>query len=341
MKIIQVGHNQLRRLGEARVRNEHKFHYGFVRNNHDTFHYSDRDMSAFYAPLGIRPIGRKIVNKKLIEGCEKFRPDLLMIGHCDAIENNTLIQIREKLPTIRIAYRNFDALYLPKTIHRIKHRRDYVDHIFLSIAGEQIEKFTTNKTKVSYIPNPVDRAIEIHDNSRKKRFARDLLFCGNGKEKDSRIVLVKQLKNDLKNIHFETYGAVGKPAVWGAAYDDVLAGTKMALNLNRQEGEYLSSSTRLAQLMGNGILTFINKKNGLQKFLAGRAVFFKDYDDLVTKIVDYQNDDAMRREVAAKGRVFYHENFSSEKVTQYVVEMTMDLKLSSDYIWHEVNSHNC
>ncbi len=340
MKIIQVGHNQLRRLGEARVRNEHKFHYGFVRNNHDTFHYSDRDMSAFYAPLGIRPIGRKIVNKKLIEGCDKFRPDLLMIGHCDAIENKTIFQIKKKLPSVRVAYRNFDALYLTKTVKRIKHRQDCVDHIFLSIAGEQIKQFATNKTKVSYIPNPVDRAIEIYDNSANECFSRDLLFCGNGKETDPRIVLVKRLKNDLKNIRFETYGAVGKPAVWGAAYDDVLAGTKMALNLNRQEGEYLSSSTRLAQLMGNGILTFINEKNGLQKFLDGKAVFFKDYDDLVTKIVDYQNDDAMRRRVAAKGRVFYHDKFSSEKVTQYVVEMTMELKLSSDYIWHEVNSHN-
>lgn len=335
MRILQVGHNQLRRLGEARVRNEHKFHYGFVRNNHDTFHFSDRDMSAFYAPLGIRPIGRKIVNRKLIEGCEKFRPDLLMIGHCDAIENKTLLEIKNILPSIRIAYRNFDALYLPRTVQRLRHRQNSVDHIFLSIAGDQIKQFVTQKTGVSYIPNPVDRAIEIHDNSNKDTFDRDLLFCGNGKAKDPRIVLVQQLKNELKNLRFDTFGAVGRSAVWGMAYDDILSSTKMALNLNRKEGEYLSSSTRLAQLLGNGILTFINEQNGLQKFLDGKAVFFKDSEELKRKIMIYHNDDARRKEVAAKGRAFYHQYISSELVTQYVVEITLGLTLSNDYIWHD------
>ena len=336
MRIIQVGHNQLRRLGEARVRNEHKFHYGFIRNYHDTFHFSDRDMSAFYAPLGIRPIGRKIVNRKLIEGCEKFKPDLLMIGHCDAIENKTLLEIRNLLPSIRIAYRNFDALYLPKTVKRVQQRQNIVDHIFLSIAGEQIKQFNTSKTRVSYIPNPVDRAIETHDNSMKDAFDRDLLFCGNGKPTDPRIVFVSQLKSKLNSLRFETFGAIGHSAVWGMAYDDVLSGTKMALNLNRQEGEYLSSSTRLAQLIGNGILTFINEKNGLQRFLSSGAVFFKDAEDLEKKIMIYYHDDAQRKKVAAQGRTFYHQNFSSELVTQYVVEMTLDMKLSHDYIWHNV-----
>lgn len=339
MRIIQVGHYQLRRLGETRVRNEQKFYYGFVRNRHDTFHYSDRDLSAFYSPLGIRPIGRRIVNRKLIEGCAKFKPDLLMIGHCDAIENKTLLEIRRIIPSVRIAYRNFDALYLPRTSKRIEQRQNVVDHIFLSIAGEQIKKFVTPKTNVSYVPNPVDCAIETHDNSVKDLFARDLLFCGNGKPEDPRITFISKLKKELTGLKFETYGAVGHSAVWGMAYDKVLSETKMALNLNRLEGEYLSSSTRLAQLIGNGILTFINEKNGLQRFLEGKAVFFHDIDDLKEKIIIFQNEDQKRKKIAAKGRDFYHRHFSSELVTQYVVERTLGMTLSHDYLWHDVNKY--
>jgi len=189
---------------------------------------------------------------------------------------------------------------------------------------------------VSYIPNPVDCAIETHDNSVKDSFDRDLLFCGNGKRTDSRIKLVTQLKQELNEIRFDTYGAIGSPAVWGSVYDDVLSTTKMALNLNRKEGEYLSSSTRLAQLIGNGILTFINERNGLDRFLKDKAVFFKDYEELKRKMKLFQEDDTKRKDVAARGRAFYHQEFSSELVTQYVVEMTLEMNLSHEYIWHDV-----
>ncbi|THB76951.1 MAG: glycosyltransferase family 1 protein [Desulfobulbaceae bacterium] len=334
MKIIQIGHYQLRRIGEARVRNEHKFHYGFIRNGHDTLHVSDRDLRVFYSPLGIRYFGRKRLNRKLIEGCEKFKPDMLMVAHCDNIENSTLLEIRRLLPSIRIAYRNFDALYMPKTLPKIHQRQNVVDHIFLSLAGEQIKQFETPKTRVSYIPNPVDRAIESMDNSEKTTFDRDLLFCGNGSAGDPRFELVTQVKKRVPHIVFETYGALGRPAVWGTQYDAVLAGTKMGLSLNRKEGEYLSSSTRLAQLMGNGILTFINEKTGLQEMLEGKAVFFRDQDDLVQKISAYHEDDALRIKVSGAGRKYYHQEFSSEKVTQYVVESTLGLPLSQEYVWH-------
>ena len=343
MKIIQIGHYQLRRIGEARVRNEHKFHYGFIRNGHDTLHVSDRDLSAFYSPLGIRKLGNKRLNRKLIEGCERFQPDMLMIGHCDSIENKTLLEIKHLLPSVKMAYRNFDALYLPRTSERIIARQNIVDHIFVSIAGKQIEQYATAKTKISFIPNPVDRAIESMDNSQKVHFDRDLLFCGNGKPADPRFEIVQYVKEQLPRIQFDTYGAIGNPAVWGTAYEKVLAGTKMALNLNRTEGEYLSSSTRLAQLIGNGILTFVNEKNGLQLFLKDRAVFFKDQEDLVKKIQQINDDDDLRIAISSAGRVFYHEHFSSEKITQYVVESTLELPFSQDYIWHDgmtASSHN-
>jgi len=335
MKIIQIGHYQLRRIGEARVRNEHKFYYGFIRNGHDTLHVSDRDMVAFYSPLGIRKLGRKRFNKKLIEGCERFQPDMLMIGHCDSIDNKTLLEIRQLLPSIKMAYRNFDALYMPRTSERIIERQNVVDHIFVSIAGKQIEQYATAKTRIAYIPNPVDSAIESMNNSQKDHFERDLLFCGNGSSTDPRFTMVQHIKEQLPHVKFDTYGAVGNPAVWGTTYERVLRGTKMALSLNRREGEYLSSSTRLAQLIGNGVLTFVNEQNGLQIFLKDKAVFFKDEDDLIKKIQRFNQDDDLRKSISGAGREFYHRHFSSEKITQYVVECTLERSFSQEYIWHD------
>ena len=110
----------------------------------------------------------------------------------------------------------------------------------------------------------------------------------------------------------------------------------MGLNLNRQEGDYLYSSDRIAQLMGNGILAFINRANGLSELLGeSRAIYYKDNEELVSKIREIQQDDTARKSIAAEGRRFYHEHFSSEKVAEYIVSKTMNEQPDLDFIWPE------
>jgi glycosyltransferase involved in cell wall biosynthesis len=331
-----VGNAQKRRFGELRVSTEYKLWNGLIRNNHNVLHYSDRDMAAFLAPFHLRDLGKRASNRKLIQTADNFKPDLIILGHCDIIKNETLEEIRKLLPEVRIAYRNVDPLFVPKNVEAIQKRTEIADTIFITTAGTQLEQFKGKRSSLHYMPNPTDPAIETRDNSQREDLPIDLLFCGNSNEHSDRQKSVESLANSLKGdrMKFHTAGYFGLPNVWGRDYDNLIAQSKMGLNLNRQEGDYLYSSARLAQLMGNGILAFIHRAGNMQELIGeDRAVLFESNEELAKKVRHYNNDDAARREVASKGREFYREHFSSDLIAQYIVDVTMGSSHRNTHIW--------
>ena len=60
----------------------------------------------------------------------------------------------------------------------------------------------------------------------------------------------------------------------------------MAINLSQGSSSKYYSSDRIAQLMGNGILTFIDKKTKLNYFFKNNeAIFYNSIRDLSKKII--------------------------------------------------------
>ena len=336
MRILQVGYAQTRRWGKARVSTEHKLHSGLVRNHHNVLHFSDRDVASFLAPFGWRDLGKGKANRKLVEVADNFRPDMILLGHCDIIRNETLEEIRKLLPDIRIAYRNVDPLFVPHNVDAIIQRIHTVDAIFVTTAGSGLDAFKGQRASIHYMPNPTDLAVESLQNGDCESLPYDLFFCGNSNEHTTRKDTVVALKErcDASNVLFKTFGYFGQPNVWGRDYDEVLAQSKMGLNLNRQEGDFLYSSARLAQLMGNGIVPMIHRDGQMEVLLGQeRAVYFSDVDELMKRIVELKADDAQRQSMAREGQRFYREHFCSERVAQYLVERTMGSDFSHDYIW--------
>lgn len=336
MKILQVGYAQTRRWGKPRVSTEHKLYNGLVRNFHNTLHFSDRDVAAFLAPFNWRDLGKGKSNRKLIEVADNFHPEMILLGHCDIIRNRTLEEIRRLLPDVKIAYRNVDPLFVPHNVEAIHRRKKVVDSIFITTAGEGLDQFRGERASIHYIPNPTDLAYENLNNAQCDDLPFDLFFCGNSNEHTERKKTIENLHEKLSksDIVFKTYGYFGEPNVWGRDYDAVLAQSKMGLNLNRQEGDYLYSSARLAQLMGNGILPLIHRASRMEDLIGKEhAIFFDDVEELHRKINELAEDDSQRKEIAQRGQRFYRENFSSEKVAQYIVERTMNRDFSHDYLW--------
>ena len=337
MRILHIDNIMIRRYGNTKVATGRKLFNGLIRNNHKVLEFSDRDIAHFEAPFNIKPLGFRRANSRLVEACENFCPDLMLLGHCDIIRNETLLDIKRLLPQIKIAYRNVDPLWDPPVLEKIRYRLPVADAIFVTTGGDHLKQFLTGKNIVSYMPNPTDPCVEDQDNASKSVFDRDLLFCGVGNKTDDRYPFVGKLHDTLDGeLKFDSFGMHGHPAIWGKAYDDVLAGSKMGLNLNRFEGWHLYSSARISQLMGNGILTFLDDRNNLQRFFGDEsAVYFSDFDDLVKKVRRFQADDDMRRQIAASGQSFYREHFSGQRVAQYIIETTMGLPCTYDYIWRD------
>jgi len=335
MRVLHIAYQQLRRYGKTRVSWAQKLTHGLIKNDHFVQGFSDRDVAAFEAPFGWRDLGKGKANKRLLETVESFDPDLVIAGHCDIVTNDTLETIRNICPDVAIAHCNNDPLFVPENVEKIKHRAKVVDAVFVSTGRRELSIFEGSRARVYHMPNPVDPAVENLDNSVNENLDIDLLFCSNSDDFTKRLEMVKSLKDSLNDeMNFKTYGSFGDAPVWGRDYDRALSETKMGLNLNRQEGHYWYSSARMAQLAGNGILQFTHSSPRFDTLLPDESVvYFDDTDDLRNKIRDFHNDDSKRREWASRARDFFHLHMNNKLYAQYILESTMLLPHSNEYVW--------
>ena len=335
-RLLLVDNLMIRRYGNLRMGPGRKLMCGAIRNDWRICEFSDRDMARLLAPLGIRSLGGVIANRKLLLTAKNFRPDIMLLGHCDYVTNETLAAIRAAVPGIRIAHFNVDPLWQPRTRAQMSDRMESCDALFATTAGDVLKTWTTGRNVVAYMPNPSDPSMENQDNGAKTDFARDLFFAGNPREGDPRWDLLRELLPKIEGkLRVEIFGA-DRPSIWGADYEDVLATSKMSLNLNRREGDLWYSSDRIAHLMGFGILTFQSSKNGMQRFFTDReTVWFDEAADLAEKILLYQADDAARAAVASAGRAKYHALFNGARVLRFMVETMLGEPYSEPYEWAE------
>lgn len=345
LRILLVDNLMIRRYGNLRMGPGRKLMCGAIRNNWRLCEYSDRDMARLLAPLGIRAWGGAIANRKLVKCAVNFRPDVMLLGHCDYITNETLFAIRKALPHIRIAHFNVDPIWQANTRAQIAERMESCDGVFVTTAGAELKTWLTGRNFMAYMPNPSDPSMEHGDNSRKLDFARDLFFAGNPREGDPRWELLARLLPEIQDkLRIELFGS-GKnsdfpfklsPSIWGARYEEVLSTSKMSLNLNRKEGDKWYSSDRIAHLMGYGILTFQSDKNQMERFFTPEeTVYFSEVGDLAEKIRYYHAHDEERRRIAAAGRAKYHRIFSGERTLKFMVETLFGKKYSEAYEWAE------
>ena len=76
----------------------------------------------------------------------------------------------------------------------------------------------------------------------------------------------------------------------------------MGLNFSRGKPIKYYSSDRIAQLMGNGLLTLIDEKVCYRDFFKNELVTYKNYNDLIYKIKKYLKDEKARKLIAKNGK---------------------------------------
>ena len=94
----------------------------------------------------------------------------------------------------------------------------------------------------------------------------------------------------------------------------------MGLNLSRGKPTKYYSSNRIASLMGNGLLTFIDKKTQIDDFFSkNELIFYEDLNDLADKIKFYKKNDKLRQKISARGRKKYFSLFNEIKTCKNII----------------------
>ena len=95
LKIIHITNFNHRYFGRLQYNTGIRFNNGLIKNGHNVLSLSDRDLIS-YTKSFRDPTGEKYLNKLLVKTIDNFKPDLLLMGHADRINNETLNYAKSK-----------------------------------------------------------------------------------------------------------------------------------------------------------------------------------------------------------------------------------------------------
>ncbi|MDK9706541.1 MAG: glycosyltransferase [Desulforhopalus sp.] len=335
MRILHVANFNLRKYGADLYATDRKISAGLIGNGHFVYDFSYRDVCRNESIFRTTRLGKGQVNRKLLKACATIAPHLLLLGHSELIEAATLAEIKRRHPSMKIGLWYVDALFhRDKTTHLFE-RLAHIDVVFATTGGEYLREYATATTTAAFIPNIIDPAVEVHKAFLVTDYDYDFIFCGRDENDQERQDFMTTLNREAsKTLRCAFRGCLGNPPVTGAAYLDFIGRSKMALNISRRNDVAMYSSDRLAQLTGNGLLTFCPRVPGMERlFRDDQIVYFDTLDDLLEKIVYYHNHDGECRTIAERGWQRAHRSFNGARVCRYMLELLFDTPFSANYEW--------
>jgi glycosyltransferase involved in cell wall biosynthesis len=316
-----------------------KFTNGFIRNNHDVLEISDRDFLKNKRTL-LSPISNKThFQNHLIDVFKNYNPDLFFFGHTKNINISTIKELKSNNKNLIISHWNEDPLmpglkFSKKNIENIKPYVEIVDHNFITSHLSVLRNQFKN-CKFYFFFVPVDRNIECF-NVYNLPAKNDIFYAmshgvnrGILKEgfEDNRIKFLEKLVKKIPLIKHDFRGFQNKQPIWGNDFNNALINSKMGLNLSRGIPTKYYTSNRIASILGNGLLTFIDKKTELNDFFSNKEViFYNNIDDLASKIKYYSKNDTLRKKIAKKGKDKYFKLFNEKKIAKYIVDISLGHK---------------
>jgi len=317
-----------------------KFTNGFIRNNHDVLEISDRDFLKNNKSFNLFQ-NRKNFQKYLLDSFKNYNPDLFFFGHTKNIDLSTIDEFKSYNKNLIISQWNEDPVmpslnYSKQNISNINLYSNFVDHNFITTHPSLI-KNKVNSKNFHFFFVPVDKNIECFDvfNMKPKN---DLFYAMShgvnravlkaGTE-DTRVEFLDKLVKKIPNIKYDFYGFSNKQPIWGNDFNNQLINSKMGLNLSRGKPTKYYSSNRIASIMGNGLLTFVDEKVQMNDFFTkNEIIFYKNINDLAEKIKFYSINDKLRGKIAKNGKEKYFKLFNETKITKYFVDISIGNKTS-------------
>jgi hypothetical protein len=322
---------------------------GFIRNGHDVYFFSPKDVARSSTIFRSSRIGQKYSNASFLETVRVYQPDMVVFIHSVHITNESLAEARRIRPGIRIAQICVDPLFRTKNQSVLDRRADFVDATFITTAGEALARYSRPQGRVSFVPNWIDPAIEGGRAFERSDQTHDVFFAARvhvGEYAgDPRLTFPLALEA-VEEVSVDYYGINGRPPLQGALFYERMADSRMGLNLNGDRDgslsnpaepvlRYLYNSDRVAQVMGSGLLAISTRANRLfELFPEGEEMVFADTKEELLEVVSrYKVDDLARQRIAEAGWRKSHQEFSVDRITRYIEEVSFERPLSHAYQW--------
>jgi glycosyltransferase involved in cell wall biosynthesis len=316
-----------------------KLSNGFIRNGHDVIDFD-------YRMLPKKLFRKSNIDEQVLEISSNYRPDLILFGHNNSLNRSTLEILKKNYECkFSIWYEDHvmkgDPNY-KKNLDLLEKNNDLIDEYFITTSPDII-KTKIPKSKLNYLPIPVDANIEEYDFSEIEK-NNDLFFAlshgvNYGKLKDNtfdkRSIFVKKIiKQSNNEIKFNIFGLYNEQPKWNYDFNNVLKLSKTALNLSRGGPSKYCSSNRIASLMGNGVLPLIDEKVNYQDFFDNDEILtYKNEKDLVSKLIMIKEDKKKLIKRSKNAKKSYFAYFENTIVADSIIHKIFNTKKNFRYIW--------
>ncbi|WP_374664685.1 glycosyltransferase [Acinetobacter sp.] len=333
MKILHIANFGFNKQGAHFYCTDRKISAGLTENGHFVYDFSFRDMARMGTIFKTKKLGANWANKEVLKVVDNLEPDLVLVGHSDLMSPNVLKEIKQRYPQTKIAFWYVDWLCEEPKSSFIYDFLPYADAIFCTTGGELLKQYKTDNKKVAYIPNMVNSAVESLRQFEKDNYANELVFLGTIEKNSLREKFIFDTAQNL-GIKMKCFGTFENNSVYGSEYIKVLSQSRMGLNYSRRNDIELYSSDRIAQLTGNGLLTFCpNIPNFNLLYTDDELVYFENAQDLLEKFKVYSEDINLSRSVAKKGWEKTHRAYNCKRVTKFMLETIYGDTCSEKYEW--------
>ncbi|MDA9753165.1 glycosyltransferase [Candidatus Pelagibacter sp.] len=343
LKIMHITNFNERFNGRLHYNTGRRLNNGFIRNGHNVLTISDRDI--LHNNKSLKDFkGQIALDNKILDSFNNFKPDLVVLGHADRVNEETLIKMKNFNNNLKITQWFLDPLSKYGPDHENNKKRilkniEILDSSFLTTDPNSLS-FKINNSY--FMPNPCDEAFETLSNY-EKDCNYDVFFAMShgvhrgglkvGKNDDREVFINKLIKLN-KKLTFDVYGMNNVQPIWAENFINKISNSYMGLNLSRGKPIKYYSSDRLVQIMGNGLLTFVDERTQLNDFFdKDEMIFYKDMTDLSYKLNKFKKDKNKGRKIAKKGKKKYFRYFNSNIVSDYIISKTLDIKSKFKFIW--------
>lgn len=300
---------------------------GLIRNGHFVYNFSYRDVAREEAPLGIKELGMKKMNKRFVETAERIAADVVLLGHAEFIEAETLMEIKKRLPNCKIVMWWVDWWHNLVKYDRVMSRRmPLLDALFMTSDPDYVREHyapTREVKKFFFMPNSCDPSMDTGNAYDIAEPLHDVLFIG--RSFSSRDDLLDHLKQNMGDINLGLYGQGRKNFVTGHRYMELVANSRIGVSFNRDNSMPLYTSNRMVHLVANGSLVMTPRTPRLKEiFTSDEVVYFDTVQDCEDKIRYYLAYPEEAIKIAKAGQSRAHTDYDARVISSMMLKKILN-----------------